>query len=54
MGLAFSFGGMTTPLLGWIADHHGLPTAISTVAFLPIVCAGLVMLMPRPKPAPSG
>jgi FSR family fosmidomycin resistance protein-like MFS transporter len=54
MGLAFSFGGMTTPLLGWIADHHGLPTAISTVAFLPIVCAGLVLILPRPKPAPSG
>jgi FSR family fosmidomycin resistance protein-like MFS transporter len=54
MGLAFSFGGMATPLLGWIADNHGLPAAISTVAFLPIVCAGLVLLLPRPKPAPSG
>jgi len=54
MGLAFSFGGLTTPLLGWIADHYGLPTAISAVAFLPIVCTGLVFLLPRPKPAPSG
>ncbi|MBP1729662.1 MAG: sugar phosphate permease [Deltaproteobacteria bacterium] len=49
MGLAFSFGGMTVPLLGWIADHHGLLTAISTVAFIPIVCAGLVLTLPNPK-----
>jgi FSR family fosmidomycin resistance protein-like MFS transporter len=51
MGFAFSFGGMTTPLLGWIADHHGLGAAISAVAFLPILCTGLVLTLPRPKRA---
>ena len=50
MGFAFSFGGITTPILGWIADHHGLHAAISAVAFLPIFCAVLVAVLPRPKP----
>jgi FSR family fosmidomycin resistance protein-like MFS transporter len=50
MGFAFSFGGITTPILGWIADHHGLHAAISAVAFLPIFCAVLVAVPPRPKP----
>lgn len=49
MGLAFSFGGMTVPLLGWIADHHGLLTAISAVAFVPIACVALVLTLPSPK-----
>ena len=49
LGLAFSFGGLTTPLLGWIGDHHGLRAALSIVAFLPIVCTGLALALPRPK-----
>jgi MFS transporter, FSR family, fosmidomycin resistance protein len=48
LGLAFSFGGLTTPLLGWIADHHGLRFALSTVAFLPVVCTVLTLMLPRP------
>ena len=52
MGFAFSFGGLTTPVLGWIADHHGLHAAISAVAFLPIFCAALIATLPRPKRAP--
>jgi MFS transporter, FSR family, fosmidomycin resistance protein len=54
MGFAFSFGGMTTPVLGWIADHHGLQAAIWAVTFLPIFCAALVAVLPRPKRAPLG
>jgi FSR family fosmidomycin resistance protein-like MFS transporter len=54
MGFAFSFGGITTPLLGWIADQHGLGAAISAVAFLPILCASLVLVLPRPRRASPG
>ena len=57
LGLAFSFGGIMMPALGWIADHHGLRTAISVVAFLPILCTGLALTLPGLKntsPAPSG
>jgi FSR family fosmidomycin resistance protein-like MFS transporter len=53
MGFAFSFGGTTTPVLGWIADHHGLHTAMSAVALLPVFCAALVAILPRPKRAVS-
>jgi FSR family fosmidomycin resistance protein-like MFS transporter len=53
LGLAFSFGGITTPLFGWIADRHGLHAAISVLAFLPIVCAGLSFLLPKPKATSS-
>jgi FSR family fosmidomycin resistance protein-like MFS transporter len=49
LGLAFSFGGITTPLIGWIADRHGLHTAIMVLAFLPIMCTGLSALLPKPK-----
>jgi FSR family fosmidomycin resistance protein-like MFS transporter len=47
LGLAFSFGGLTTPLMGWIADHHGLRTTISVVSFLPIACTALALMLPR-------
>jgi len=56
LGLAFSFGGIMMPALGWIADHHGLRTAISVVAFLPILCTGLALTLPGLKntpPAPA-
>ena len=49
LGLALSFGGMVTPLLGWIADNHGLKTAVSVVAFLPVVCVLLALTLPEPK-----
>ena len=43
LGLAFSFGGILMPALGWVADHHGLRSAISVVAFLPILCTALTL-----------
>jgi MFS transporter, FSR family, fosmidomycin resistance protein len=49
LGLAFSFGGLTTPLLGAVADHYGLRAAIAVVAFLPIICTGLVLALPRTR-----
>jgi FSR family fosmidomycin resistance protein-like MFS transporter len=54
MGLAFSFGGLTTPLLGWIADHHGLRATISVVAFLPVLCTLLALALPRLKGEKAG
>ena len=46
LGLAFSFGGIVTPLLGFVADHHGLHAAIWIVALLPILCTGLTLTLP--------
>jgi MFS transporter, FSR family, fosmidomycin resistance protein len=45
LGLAFSFGGIVMPALGWVADHHGLHAAIWVVALLPIICAGLTLTL---------
>ncbi len=49
LGLAFSFGGLTTPLLGSIADHYGLRATITVVAFLPVICTILSLMLPRVK-----
>ncbi len=49
LGLSFSFGGLTTPLLGWVGDHHGLRAAIGILALLPIICTGLCLLLPAVK-----
>ncbi len=46
-GLAVSFGGVTAPLLGWIADRNGLRVAISLVAFLPLLCTAIALTIPR-------
>lgn len=51
LGLAFSFGGITTPLLGWVADHHGLHAAIWVVACMPVVCTALALTLPKLKTA---
>jgi MFS transporter, FSR family, fosmidomycin resistance protein len=48
LGLGFSFGGITVPLLGWIADHHGLHSTFWVLAFLPILCMGLTLALPGP------
>ncbi len=46
LGLAFSFGGIIMPLLGYVADHHGLHAAIWIVALLPILCTALALTLP--------
>lgn len=54
LGLAFSFGGIITPVLGWIGDHHGLHATFMVLAFLPIACTILAALLPGHKrPAPA-
>jgi MFS transporter, FSR family, fosmidomycin resistance protein len=45
LGLGFSFGGIMTPALGWIADNHGLHAAITVVAFIPALCTALTLIL---------
>lgn len=47
LGLAMSIGGITAPVLGWVADSHGLQTAWIAVAFIPLLVAVLVYTLPR-------
>jgi MFS transporter, FSR family, fosmidomycin resistance protein len=49
LGLAFSFGGIMMPLLGSVADHHGLRVAMWVVALMPIVCTALTLTLPALK-----
>ena len=48
-GLAVTIGGVTSPLLGLIADHHGIRAALWCVAFLPILATGLAFTLPHPR-----
>jgi MFS transporter, FSR family, fosmidomycin resistance protein len=49
LGVAVAIGGVASPLLGWIADHHGIRAALMGVVFLPVLAAGLTLTLPDPK-----
>jgi FSR family fosmidomycin resistance protein-like MFS transporter len=49
LGVAVAIGGVASPLLGWIADNHGIRTALLGVVFLPLLAAGLTLTLPDPK-----
>jgi MFS transporter, FSR family, fosmidomycin resistance protein len=49
LGLAITFGGVTTPLLGWMADHYGLWGALASLCLVPILATGLALTLPAPE-----
>lgn len=51
LGLAVSIGGVTTPLLGWIADQYGLHVAFMIIACVPLVAAGMAFTLTEPGQA---
>ena len=50
LGLATSMGGMVAPLLGWIADHYGLPAAFQSMTLAAVLGVTAVHLL-RSLPA---
>ncbi|MDR9827060.1 MFS transporter [Vibrio sp. FNV 38] len=46
LGVAFSIGGMVTPSLGYYADLHGLPAALSFVAIIPMALVCFAYTLP--------
>ena len=50
LGVAVTIGGVTTPLLGQVADHYGLWATLAVLGLVPILSAGLALTLPRPKP----
>ncbi len=52
MGLVVSVGGMTTPLIGWYADQHGLANAIHILAVVPVLGAIIAYTLPTPGQMP--
>jgi FSR family fosmidomycin resistance protein-like MFS transporter len=48
LGLAVAVGGIASPFLGWIADHHGIRAALAGTIVLPVVNAALAFTLPDP------
>lgn len=54
LGLAVSIGGITTPLLGWLADTQGLAAAMNWLVYIPVLIAVLAFTLSNPEaPAPK-
>jgi FSR family fosmidomycin resistance protein-like MFS transporter len=47
IGLTVSAGGLIAPLLGWLADHFGIETALASLALLPLIVAAIIWTLPR-------
>jgi len=50
IGVAVTLGGLVAPLLGRIADLHGVHAALSTLLFVPLAAALLAATLPRELP----
>lgn len=48
LGISVTIGGAATPLLGQVADHHGVSAAIAVLALAPFLSAGLALTLPHP------
>ncbi len=46
MGFAWGTGGLSVPFVGLLADRIGIERALVTMAFMPLVAAGLAALLP--------
>jgi FSR family fosmidomycin resistance protein-like MFS transporter len=47
IGLAVTLGGLTAPVLGRIADLHGVRAAVSALVVVPLVGAAVALTLPR-------
>jgi FSR family fosmidomycin resistance protein-like MFS transporter len=50
IGLSIGLGGLGAPLLGLLADAHGLTAVFETVAVLPLLALALTLALPRRTP----
>jgi len=49
VGFAFGAGGLGLAVLGWVADHHGLPAALAISALTPLAAFAAACFLPAPK-----
>jgi MFS transporter, FSR family, fosmidomycin resistance protein len=49
VGFAIGTGGLAVTLLGWIADHYGLPLALWISGLLPVSGFAAARLLPPPR-----
>ena len=47
IGLSIGLGGVGAPLLGLLADAHGLRAVLEVIAALPVVGLALTLALPR-------
>jgi|MudIll2142460700_1097286.scaffolds.fasta_scaffold23585_3 FSR family fosmidomycin resistance protein-like MFS transporter len=48
LGFAMGIGGISTTILGWVADHWGIPAALQITFVLPILAFLTFLLIPYP------
>ena len=48
VGFAIGTGGLAATLLGWIADHYGLPVVLWIAALMPVACFVAGAFLPSP------
>ncbi len=53
IGLSIGLGGVGAPLLGLLADSHGLRSVFELIAVLPVLALALTLALPRHSPRPS-
>ncbi len=51
LGVAVAVGGVASPLLGWVADHHGIRLALAGTILVPL--AGILLAISLPDPGAS-
>jgi FSR family fosmidomycin resistance protein-like MFS transporter len=51
LGLAVAVGGIASPLLGWVADLHGIRLALACTMVLPVASMALSLTLPEPERA---
>jgi len=49
VGFAFGAGGLGVAALGWVADHHGLPAALTISALTPLAGFAAARFLPAPR-----
>jgi FSR family fosmidomycin resistance protein-like MFS transporter len=53
MGLSIGLGGVGAPILGALADNHGLHATMLAISVLPLIGFALALSLPRKLGAPS-
>ncbi len=53
IGLSIGLGGVGAPLLGLLADAHGLKAVFEAMAVLPILALALIAALPRKGVSPN-
>ena len=53
IGVAVAIGGVSAPLLGKIADIHGIWSALAAIMIFPVIAAGFGFTLPNPEETPA-